>query len=133
MILFTSFLPREVYFPGLVSPAPGAVGNGPIKDAQTIYFNAFKSIGDKPDVAYNLPWDPIMMLVEALRKLGPNATGRQIHDYLVNLHGWVGINGVYDFRDGSQRGIGQITCVIDTYDAAKDKIVAVSRPGGYLK
>jgi hypothetical protein len=51
----------------------------------------------------------------------------------VNLHGWAGINGIYDFRDGAQRGIGQRALVIDRWDKVNGEFIPVSRPGGYLK
>ncbi len=74
-----------------------------------------------------------MILVGALRKFGAHATATQIRDYVVGLHSWVGINGVYDFRDGSQRGLGQNAYVIDRWDADLDDFVAASRTGGRLR
>jgi branched-chain amino acid transport system substrate-binding protein len=130
---FKSFLPKEVYFPGLLSLVPGAVGNGPVKRAQDQYFNAFKEAGLKPDLAYNLAWDPAMLLVEALRKLGPNATAQQLRDYFTALHGWIGINGVYDFRDGRQRGVGERALAIVRWDNEKGEFFPVSRAGGNLR
>jgi branched-chain amino acid transport system substrate-binding protein len=97
-----------MYFPGTPSIAENAVRNGPIKDAQSIYFKAFKDAGVKPDLGYNIAWDPTMLLIHALRVLGPSATAQQLRDYVVNLHGWAGINGIYDFRDGLQRGVGRV-------------------------
>jgi branched-chain amino acid transport system substrate-binding protein len=126
-----AFLPAEVYFPGLVSLVEGAVGPGPIRNAQAIYFRAFKEAGVKPDLAYNAPWDPLMILMDALRKIGPDASAKQVHDYFMNLHGWVGINGVYDFRDGSQRGVGAQALAVVRYDNAKGELFAASRAAGY--
>ena len=73
-----------------------------------------------------------MLFVEALRKLGPDASADQIHDYLIHLHGWVGVNGVYDFGDGSQRGIGENAQEMAQWNAAKHTWVRASRPHGYL-
>jgi branched-chain amino acid transport system substrate-binding protein len=94
-------LPKEMYFPGMGSMAPKSVAPGPIRDAQNAYFSAFKAAGVRPDLATNLPWDPLSIFVDALRKYGTSARPAQIADYARNLHGWVGINGVYDLRDGS--------------------------------
>jgi branched-chain amino acid transport system substrate-binding protein len=126
-------LPAEMYFPGFSSMAAKSVAQGPIRDAQSVYFKAFKAAGVRPDLATNLPWDATMIFVEALRKFGVNAKASQIADYVRNLHSWVGINGVYDFRDGSQRGIGQNAYVIDRWDPGSDDFVAASRSGGYLR
>lgn len=51
----------------------------------------------------------------------------------MNLHGWIGINGIYDFRDGMQRGVGQRALIIDRWDKTKSEFVPVSRPAGYVK
>lgn len=131
---YKSFLPAQLYFPGAISLVPDAVGVGPIRDAQALYFNGFREAGvPRPDLLLSTAWDPAMLLVSALRTIGPNATARQIHDYLVNLHGWVGINGVYDFRDGGQRGVGLQSQAIFRYENAKEAFTPVSRPGGLLR
>ena len=130
---YTSFLPKETYFAGTPAIAAGAVGSGPIKDAQTIYFKAFQDAGIKPDLAYNIAWDPTMLLIDALRSIGPSATAQQLRDYVLALHGWAGTNSLYDFRDGAQRGVGPREIVIDRWDNVKHVFVPASRPGGFLK
>jgi hypothetical protein len=46
-----------------------------------------------------------MMVIAALRKLGPNATATQARDYLLAIRNFVGINGRYDFSSGDQHGL----------------------------
>jgi branched-chain amino acid transport system substrate-binding protein len=130
---YKAFLPTEMYFPGNIAIAPDSIGRGPIQDAQAVYFNAFHAAGLTPDLGYDIGWDPAMILISALREIGPTATAEQVRNYIVNLHGWVGINGVYDFRDGMQRGIGQLSQVMDRWDKNRNEFVSVSRPAGYLK
>ncbi len=130
---YASFLPHEMYFPGTLSIAENAVRPGPIKDAQTVYFNAFKAAGVKPDFGYNIAWDPTMLLLDALRKLGTSATPLQLRDYVLKLHGWAGINGIYDFGDGRQRGIGSRATLMVRWDKALQTFVPMSRPAGYLR
>jgi branched-chain amino acid transport system substrate-binding protein len=130
---YRAFLPTEMYFPGNIAVAPESIGKGPIHEAQAVYFDAFRTADIKPDLGYNSGWDPAMILVSALRALGMSASAEQVRNYIVNLHGWVGINGVYDFRDGAQRGIGQQSQVMDRWDKTRSVFVAVSRPAGYLK
>jgi branched-chain amino acid transport system substrate-binding protein len=130
---YRAFLPTEMYFPGNIAVAPESIGKGPIHEAQAVYFDAFRTADIKPDLGYNIGWDPAMILVSALRALGMSASAEQVRNYIVNLHGWVGINGVYDFRDGAQRGIGQQSQVMDRWDKTRSVFVAVSRPAGYLK
>lgn len=129
---YASFLPKELYFPGRRAVAEGTPP-GPVHDAQTVYFNAFASIGVRPDFANNIGWDPAMIVVDAMQHLGPDATAQQTRDYILNLHSWSGINGVYDFRDGEQRGIGLTSIVIDKWDPDRTRFIAVSKPGGVLK
>ena len=56
-----------------------------------------------------------------------------MRQYLANLHGWVGVEGIYDFRDGLQRGVGINALVVDVWDRDKEAFIPVSRPGGYLR
>jgi branched-chain amino acid transport system substrate-binding protein len=130
---YKSFIPAEMYFPGNLAMAPNSIGKGPIADAQAVYFKAITAAGIKPDLGYNIGWDPAMILVTALRAVGTNASAQQVRDYILNLHGWVGIQGVYDFRDGMQRGIGAQSQIMDRWDKSRDVFLPVSRPAGYLK
>jgi branched-chain amino acid transport system substrate-binding protein len=129
---YTSFLPKELYFPGRRAVAEGTPP-GPVHDAQEEYYKAFASIGVRPDFANNIGWDPAMIVVSTLQHLGPDATAQQCRDYILNLHSYVGINGIYDFRDGEQRGIGINSIVIDKWEPDKTRFVAMSKAGGYLK
>jgi branched-chain amino acid transport system substrate-binding protein len=130
---YTAFLPTEMYFPGNIAVAPDSIGHGPIADAQAVYFKAFAGAGIKPDLTYNIGWDPAMLVIDLLRKHGTGATAQQLRDDLVTLHGWAGIAGIYDFRDGMQRGVGPRSLVIDRWDKTTSRFVAVSRPAGFLK
>ena len=57
-------------------------------------------------------------------------TAEQVRDYIDNLHGWVGVNGVYDFSGQEQRGIGIEGMVLIRWDASKNEFVPNSRAGG---
>jgi hypothetical protein len=50
--------------------------------------------------------------------------------YLSDLHGFAGANGVYDFRDGSQRGLTEANAIMVRWDAGRDTWVAISKFGG---
>jgi branched-chain amino acid transport system substrate-binding protein len=130
---YQAFLPHELYFPGFLNISEHAVGPGPIRDAQQALRTALAAAHIKPDLAIALAYDPAMLLVDALQRLGPTATAAQLRDYLLRERGWTGSNGVYDFRDGSQRGLGPRSLVIDRWNSADEAFTAVSRPGGFLK
>jgi branched-chain amino acid transport system substrate-binding protein len=127
---YAAFLPRELYFPSHRAVTQNGTGKGPIRDAQLVYYAAFASIGARPDFATNLVWDPVMIMVSALRSIGPNATAEQIRGYVANLHSWAGINGIYDFRSNDQRGIGIGAINMQRWDQSRNDFVAVSKPGG---
>jgi branched-chain amino acid transport system substrate-binding protein len=130
---YKTFLPKELLFPGVLASVSTAVSAGPVKDAQTIYFKAFKDAGVKPEFPNTLGWDPTMIAVDALRHLGPNATPAKYRDYINSLHSWAGINGIYDFRDGKGHGIGQNAVIMMAYDAAAGDFKQVSKRSGYIK
>ena len=130
---YAADLPRELYFASGLGAVKNDVGPGPIRDAQIAYYEAFRSINVRPDSITSVAWDPVMIVVSALRAIGPKATANQVRDYILRLHGWAGVNGIYDFHDGSQRGIGASAGNIQTWDPKKDDFVAVSRPRGFLK
>jgi branched-chain amino acid transport system substrate-binding protein len=129
---YTSFLPKDLYFPTVLALSPESTLRGPLRDAQTMYTKAFREIGVKPDVANNLPWDPTMLIVDAVRHVGTGATAEQIRDYLLQLHGWVGVNGVYDFGAGDQRGIGESAAAVVKWEPSKGTWVRVSLPRGFV-
>jgi branched-chain amino acid transport system substrate-binding protein len=130
---YASFLPKELLFPGVRPIVQGAVAKGPVRDAQTIFFTAMKAAGiDKPDMANILPWDPALLIVDAYKHVGTDATPDQIRDYLIHLHGWAGINGIYDFRDNSNRGIGENNAEMTRWNPTTGTFVAISKAGGTL-
>ena len=71
-----------------------------------------------------------MVVVDALRKVGTNATAAQLQAYLGNLRGWTGVNGVYDYRANPQRGVGINNVVMVRWDLAQNKGIPVSKLGG---
>jgi branched-chain amino acid transport system substrate-binding protein len=130
---YKAFLPKQLVFPGVLSSVRNAVASGPVKDAQTLYFAAFKAAGIEPIFTNTLGWDPALIMVDAVKHLGPTATAQQFREYLSTLHGFVGINGIYDFRDGSGHGIGQNAVLICSWDPATGGFKQLSKRGGYLK
>jgi branched-chain amino acid transport system substrate-binding protein len=94
------------------------------------FSDGMKSAGQHADVALAIGWDPALIVVNAYKKLGPNATASQFRDYLSGLHGFAGANGVYDFRDGSQRGLTQANAIMVRWDAGRDTWIAISKFGG---
>jgi branched-chain amino acid transport system substrate-binding protein len=127
MKTYASFVPKTVLFQGVPYIAGAAHKDTP---AMATYAAGMKDAGMVQDFQTGMAWDPAMIVIDALRKVGPNATAAQLHDYIENLHGYTGITGTYDFRDGSQRGVGVDSTMIMGWDATKNDFVTVSKPGG---
>lgn len=129
---YTSIMPKEIYFPGLTYMLAGAAPRGKPGDPQRAFQDAMRGMGFPVDLQSGFLWDGGLMLVDALRKFGPNATSAQVHDYIEDLHDFVGIAGPYDFRGGNQRGLSSENIVVMRWDTAKSDWVPVSNAGGTL-
>jgi branched-chain amino acid transport system substrate-binding protein len=127
---YAGFMPKTLLFAGQFHQVPGQIPDGPVKRKIAQYYAAYKTIGAVPEGSNSLSWDSTLIVIDALKKYGPAATAQQIHDYIENLHGWTGINGEYDFRDGSQRGLGEKDGIIIRWDPVKSAFVGMSKPGG---
>jgi branched-chain amino acid transport system substrate-binding protein len=102
---YSAFMPKELYFTG-VTYAAGIAQNPQVKHQQDVYNAAMKAAGVETDLQSGMTWDAGLITVDALRKLGPAATGAQIRDYIGALKNYPGILGVYDFTKVPQRGAG---------------------------
>jgi ABC-type branched-subunit amino acid transport system substrate-binding protein len=75
-------------------------------------------------------WDAGLIVVAALRKLGPPATGAQVRKYIAGLTNFAGVDGIYNFKKHPQRGLGPLSSTVTTYDAKTKQWVWMSKPGG---
>jgi branched-chain amino acid transport system substrate-binding protein len=132
MAAYKTIVPKEFYIYANEFSAYPNVARGATHDVLTKFYATFKSAGMRPDLGAGNSWDAAMILVSALRKLGPAATSTQLRDYILNLHDFVGIDGVYDFRPGNQRGLSGTDFLVARWDSAADTWVGVSRQGGGL-
>ena len=119
-----------LYFPATQLQESSLLRPGPLRDAQDVFFKAFKDAGKTPQPTMGTAWDPGLIVVDALRHLGGNPTAKQLHDYIENLHGFPGIYSLYDFRDGLQRGMGVNAAVTAKWEPAQKWWVAVTGGGG---
>lgn len=134
MTQYASFVPKDLYFTGFRWMRYEQARPGPVRDAEHDYFSSLAELGvTNPDGTYSSNWDATRVVVDALRHVGPNPTAEAIRAYIAGLHGFAGINGIMDYRDGQQRGYKDNAGLVVQWDPAKKKFVPVSLPGGYLK
>lgn len=118
-------------FPGpLFFAPPASISRGPTRAAIDRFLEALHESGTDPVVPNLYTWDPGAIVVDAFRRLGTNATAEQLRTYLSQLHGYYGVNGQYDFRDASQRGLGLNSVLVVRWVPERHAFVGVSRPGG---
>jgi len=129
---YAAFLPKGLMFPAVPYYASGAPTDPATQTALTNLTDALAAVGAAPDMIAISAWDPGILLVEALRKLGPGASAASLRAYLVNLQGWVGADGPYDFRAAPQRGVGENNVVMVRWDVERGRGAAVSKLGGAL-
>jgi len=129
---YADFLPKDLYFADTPSLAPNEVTDRGVQAALKLYFATMKDLGIKPDIIQGTPWDSGLIIVDAFKKYGVDATAAQIHDYIDHLRGWTGINGRYDFPAFPQRGLGPTSgsVIMARWDATLGTWVGVSKPGG---
>lgn len=130
---YKGFMPKEVLFSAVLAFDRAGLASGPVRDAIDVFLNAFKADGQTPNFPNTLSWDPAMIILDAYRHSGNNATAAEFRAYINGLHGYAGINGIYDFRDGTQHGVGENGVVIVRYNPANDTFPAVSKRSGHLK
>lgn len=132
---YATFVPKELYVAGAPSLAPDAVTDPGVKSALRIYFGAMKDFGVAPDLVQATAWDSALIVIDAFRKLGVDATAAQLRDYIDHRRGWAGIYGRYDFQAFPQRGLGPTSgsVIMARWDAPTGTWVGVSKPGGAPK
>src|ERR1700759_997699 len=129
----SSDLPAQLYFPG----APFMVGpshlTGQTKTQVQAFDAAIKASGQTaPDEGDALSYDPGLILVSALRKLGTGATAQQIHDYISGLTSFQGIDGTYDFKASQpdNRGLTIKDFYVAEWNKSAQDWTAASGPAG---
>ncbi len=131
MTQYAAFLPRELYIPAadfLKSSRPVKADDA--SAARESFFKAFEGTDIKPDGPSTYAWDPALLVVEALRKLKPDATAEDLRAYLGALKGFAGVNGYYDFKAVPNRGLDEKNVVVTRWDPGAQTWAVVSDPLG---
>ena len=134
LVGLASSLPSQLYFPSSQFQLSPQSLSGQAKTAVANFNSAIKATGQPvPDEGDALAWDPGLILISALQKLGVNATAAQIHSYINSLTDFAGVNGTYNFTDTSvpdNRGLTISSVYVTQWNPATKNWVAVSGAAG---
>jgi branched-chain amino acid transport system substrate-binding protein len=129
---FAAFLPKTLMVPApAFLPHDGLYHQDPrVERKQEAYFAAMHGAGLPIDLNTAGVWDATLMVVDGLRKLGPQTSAANMRDWLSKLQDYPGIVGLYDFPRTPQRGAGEEDSIMARWDAAGGNWVPVASPGG---
>ncbi len=128
---YADFLPRQLYIPSGEYAAGDAAFLPPaVRQANATLYRLYAELGAKPDEPAELAWEPAMLVVHALRTLGPQASAAQIRDFLVHLKDYAGVDGIYDFEKVPQRGLDVSNAVVTRWSKEANTWQVVSKPAG---
>jgi branched-chain amino acid transport system substrate-binding protein len=125
---YKSFIPKDLFFVSSWAAAPDPAAPRGVNAARAVFYQAFRDAGMKPEYLHTIAWDGAMLIIDAMRKLGPSASAQQIRDHILGQRNWSGILGVYDFGTTSQRGVSSAFTSIYRWDSVKSEIKTLPAP-----
>jgi len=129
---YKAFVPKELLFAGAPIFVADQIADAGLRRSVSAVAAKFRAAGIRPDNLHAIGWDVAQLTVQALRKLGPDATAAQIRDELNGVRGYYGGLGRYDFRAVPQRGLSAGSLTVVRWDGETSSFVAVSKFGGRL-
>ncbi len=129
---YKDFLPKQLYIPTSAFPKHDNLYklDPRVEAEQGRFYAALDAAKVKADNMSALSWDPAMLVITALRKLGPKATAEQVRDWIAGQTDYAGINGLYNFKEVPQRGVTVKNAVVTLWDPAAQNWTVVSQPTG---
>lgn len=127
---YKDFLPPQLIFNGPIFEMQDQLADRGLRDAVNAMFSAYKAAGAELSPQSGFAWDPALLVVSGLRKLGPSATAQQLRDYLLGLRHYPGVNGSYDFSIGDQHGLSADSLVFVAWNPNTRDFTLISGPGG---
>ncbi|HEY3919292.1 MAG TPA: ABC transporter substrate-binding protein [Stellaceae bacterium] len=132
MLQWQAFLPKGLVMSSALFPEhDGILTLDPrIETAQHAMYAALAARGVKADNMEATSWDAALIVVAALRSLGPDATADQLRRYIAGLKDFAGVDGIYDFTANPERGLGPESSTVVRYDADAKAWQWLAQPGG---
>lgn len=128
---YTPFLPKEVLLGVPAGLVADQITQPALKAAVQDCVDTLASVGTKPDTLVLTGYDPALLIVAAIKKIGiANVTADRIRAYIAGLNRFAGCAGVYNFHDTPQRGLDEKQTYVARWDVNKQDFVGVSKAGG---
>lgn len=131
LMQYTGYLPSEMALPAFPYLVPSLLQATPLKKPVDDLIAAYGAAGAK--ISPGGPgyvWDAATIILNGLRKSGPNASAAELRDDILGLRRFPGIDGVYNFDSGDQHGLADENVVMVRFEPKTQSWVAVSGLGG---
>jgi branched-chain amino acid transport system substrate-binding protein len=127
---WNDFIPDNVLLACSVANAPDRLTDPQMRLRVATWLSSLRAMGVRPDQGHVLAWDAVLLVMEAFRKYGTDATAEQLRSYVAGTRNWAGINGRYDFVTHPQRGVGPDGALLVRWVKAKGTWESASGQGG---
>jgi branched-chain amino acid transport system substrate-binding protein len=129
---WAGFLPKQLFLPSaLFPPHAGLISLDPrVEAAQHEMYAALKERNLKADNMVATSWDAALIVVDLLRRLGPDAKAGALRHAIAELDDFAGVDGIYDFKRYPERGLGSDSAIVVRYDVEAKDWIWQSKPGG---
>jgi branched-chain amino acid transport system substrate-binding protein len=127
---FNDFLPKEMPLAAFPFMAPQEVQRTPLRGPVNDLIAAYRAAGVPLTPSVGYVWDTAWIVLNGLRKIGPAATSDQLRDYILSLHGFAGVDGIYDFSaPADQHGLSDQNVVMVSWDGKSKGWIPLSGLG----
>jgi branched-chain amino acid transport system substrate-binding protein len=129
---WAGFLPKQLFLPSaLFPPHAGLISLDPrVEAAQHEMYAALKERNLKADNMVATSWDAALIVVDLLRRLGPDAKAGALRHAIAELDDFAGVDGIYDFKRYPERGLGSDSAIVVRYDVEAKDWIWQSKQGG---
>jgi branched-chain amino acid transport system substrate-binding protein len=129
---WAGFLPKQLFLPSaLFPPHAGFISLDPrVETAQHEMYAALEERNLKADNMVATSWDAALIVVDLLRRLGPDAKAGALRQAIAELDDFAGVDGIYDFKRYPERGLGSDSAIVVRYDVEAKDWIWQSKQGG---